>query len=316
MPVPRCPIPLFPLLLLLLSAPLSAQQPTPPRDSAPPAASIFHRSDLTLLAGFTAATVAMFPLDRRIATQVRDSALVANTDLENAAKVIGFLGSAGPFIIGGTMYAVGRWADMPRAAHLAVHTGEAVLVGLGVTGLLKATLGRARPHVAGHDNPHTFRFLKGFTGDDYQAFPSGHTTTAFAVASAVTAETSEWWPRSTWIVGPVLYGGAALVGLSRMYEDKHWASDVVTGAAIGVFAGLKTVRFTHTREGNRIDRWLLGDDAESQGDEPSGAGGAGHKGSARGIGARRDDAGLQLRLVLSPWWDAASPVGVAARVRW
>jgi membrane-associated phospholipid phosphatase len=55
-----------------------------------------------------------------------------------------------------------------------------------------------------------------------------------------------------------MYGGAALVGLSRMYNNRHWASDVITGAAIGTFAGTKVVRYHHTHPGNRIDRWLLG----------------------------------------------------------
>jgi hypothetical protein len=50
-----------------------------------------------------------------------------------------------------------------------------------------------------------------------------------------------------------------------MYEDKHWASDVVMGAAIGTFAGLKVVRFNHTHEGNRIDRWLLGTSSDGSG---------------------------------------------------
>jgi membrane-associated phospholipid phosphatase len=54
-----------------------------------------------------------------------------------------------------------------------------------------------------------------------------------------------------------MYGGAALVGLSRMYENRHWASDVIMGAAIGTFAGTKVVRYHRTHPGNRIDRWLL-----------------------------------------------------------
>ena len=78
------------------------------------------------------------------------------------------------------------------------------------------------------------------------------------MAAAVVAETREWWPGSTWYVAPVMYGGAALVGMSRIYNDQHWASDVVMGAAVGTFAGLKVVRFNHTRAGNRLDRILLG----------------------------------------------------------
>jgi hypothetical protein len=42
-----------------------------------------------------------------------------------------------------------------------------------------------------------------------------------------------------------------------MYNDKHWASDVVVGAAIGTFVGQKVVRYHRTHPGNRVDRWLL-----------------------------------------------------------
>jgi membrane-associated phospholipid phosphatase len=54
-----------------------------------------------------------------------------------------------------------------------------------------------------------------------------------------------------------LYGGATLVGVSRMYNNAHWGSDVVIGAAIGTFGGIKVVKYHHTRPGNRLDRWLL-----------------------------------------------------------
>ena len=133
-----------------------------------------------------------------------------------------------------------------------------MLVGAAVSGVLKTVLGRARPYTSLDTNPRSFVFGRGLKGSDYQSFPSGHATSAFAAAAAVSLETAEWWPKTRWIIGPILYGGAALVGVSRIYDDKHWASDVLMGAAVGTFAGLKTVRFNHTHEGNRIDRWLLG----------------------------------------------------------
>jgi membrane-associated phospholipid phosphatase len=43
-----------------------------------------------------------------------------------------------------------------------------------------------------------------------------------------------------------------------MYDNKHWASDVMIGGLIGTFAGLKVVKYHHTHPDNRIDRWLLG----------------------------------------------------------
>jgi membrane-associated phospholipid phosphatase len=81
---------------------------------------------------------------------------------------------------------------------------------------------------------------------------------AFAAAAAVSAETSRWWPQTTYyLIGPALYGGAIAVGASRMYENRHWASDVIMGAAIGTFAGTKVVRYHRTHPTNSIDRWLL-----------------------------------------------------------
>ena len=234
------------------------------RDSLIPDSRLFVRSDAWVLAGFVGATVAMFPFDRRVTEWVRSERFIGNATLNRVEHTLDFLGGPAPLMIGGVLYVTGRIAGLPRAAHLAVHTSEAVIVGIATAGTLKMLLGRARPYVSADTNPANFGFARGVSGDDYQSFPSGHASVSFAVAAAVTAETAEWWPGARWVVGPALYGGAALVGLSRMYDDKHWASDVVMGAAIGTFAGLKTVRFNHTRTGNRVDRWLLGEGATAR----------------------------------------------------
>ncbi len=105
--------------------------------------------------------------------------------------------------------------------------------------------------------PTDFDPGRGFKTGDFSSFPSGHTTTAFAAAAAVTNETTRWWPRSTWIVGPLMYGGATAVGLSRMYHNRHWASDVVVGAMIGTFSGRKVVQYAHGHPGNKLDRLML-----------------------------------------------------------
>lgn len=63
-------------------------------------------------------------------------------------------------------------------------------------------------------------------------FPSGHTTAAFAVASVLANQYHE----QKWV--PVMaYSVATLVGASRIYENKHWLTDVVAGAAIGTLVG-------------------------------------------------------------------------------
>ena len=151
---------------------------------------------------------------------------MANRNLKRASTAIRFFGGPGPFIIGSSMYVVGRAAHVPRMADLAVHGTEAVIVGAVTSGVLKVLLGRARPYISSDTNPRNFGFVRGRKGGDYQSFPSGHTTAAFAAASAVTSEAERMWPHHFWLVAPVMFGGATLVGLSRMYHDQHWASDV------------------------------------------------------------------------------------------
>lgn len=218
---------------------------------------LFTARDAWIGAGFAVATVALTPLDRRIAIRLQDSTTQANRFFHHGATGLELFASPGAFVIGGSLYVVGRLGHYPRLADLGLHGTEAVVLATVVTGTIKGAAGRARPFVVGDTNPRDFKFGRGFSKEGYTAFPSGHTTTAFAAASAVTAETSRWWPQSTWYVGPVMYGGAAMVGLSRMYHNKHWASDVILGAGIGTFSGLKVVKYQHSHPGNRLDRWLL-----------------------------------------------------------
>jgi membrane-associated phospholipid phosphatase len=242
------------LLLPLGAASAQVREAT---DTARSQQTLFTVKDIALAAGFAGLTVAMFPIDKHIANHLRDQSTPANRFFDNAATGFEFITTPGSFVIGGSLYAYGRMADHPGIEDLGWHGTEAVLLGSGITGLLKGMLGRARPDFSVDTNPRDFRLGKGFSNSNRQSFPSGHTTTAFAAAAAVTSEVQRMWPRYTWYVAPVLYGGATLVGLSRMYHNKHWASDVALGAGIGTFSGIKVVRYSHAHPDNFIDRAIL-----------------------------------------------------------
>ena len=218
---------------------------------------LFTAGDLALAAGFAGLTVAMFPADRSIAQRLENENNKANRFLDRSATGFELMSTPGAFVIGPALYVYGRFANHPGIEDLGAHGTEAVVLASGVTGVLKGLLGRSRPYVTADTNPRDFKFGKGFSGEDRSSFPSGHTTTAFAAAAAVTSEVQRMWPKYTWYVAPVMYGGATLVGLSRMYHNKHWASDVVLGAGIGTFSGLKVVRYSHQHPDNLIDRVLL-----------------------------------------------------------
>jgi membrane-associated phospholipid phosphatase len=245
------------LLLGALAAPALGAQVVAPTDTSRRAQTLFTRDDALLAAGFVGVTIAMFPADKYVANHLRDQTTPANRFFDHAATGFEVITSPGAFLIGPALYVYGRVADQPGVADLGWHGTEAALVGSGVTGLLKGLLGRARPFASLDTNPRDFKLLKGFSSSTRQSFPSGHTTTAFAVASAVTSEVQRQWPKYTWYAAPVLYGGATLVGLSRMYHNQHWASDVVLGAGVGTFSGLKVVRYSHQHPDNFIDRVIL-----------------------------------------------------------
>lgn len=91
---------------------------------------------------------------------------------------------------------------------------SALLMG-GVVNTLKQTTNVERPD-----------------GSNKHSFPSGHTATAFMTATMLT---KEYGHKSPW-VGVGAYSMATATGLMRMANNKHWLSDVLTGAGIGILS--------------------------------------------------------------------------------
>ena len=105
-----------------------------------------------------------------------------------------------------------------------VHAGIVVFV-------LKTIAGRERPFYNDHQGRfHLFKKLE--SGSTYHSFPSGHTITAFSMATVIAKEYSD----RKW-VGITSYGLASLVGLSRIGLDQHWASDIFIGSLLGYAIG-------------------------------------------------------------------------------
>jgi membrane-associated phospholipid phosphatase len=247
---------------------------------------LFTYRDLVLAGGVAMVTMIARPFDDRMAARLQDSSTQANRKLQGTATFVRTVATPGSYVIGGTMYVAGRLSGNDKLADLGWHGTEALIVGELVAVVIKGTMGRQRPYVEPR-NSNSYQLFRGFGGSDkFRSFPSGHSTSAFAAAAAVTSETSRFWPEGTWIVGPILYAGAALTGISRMYNNRHWASDVLVGAGIGTFAGLKVVRYHHTHPGNRLDKWMLAGSIAP-------ADGGGHS--------------LRLSIVPAPAWLTSNP---------
>lgn len=214
-------------------------------------------ADALLVLGFAVAAVAVSPADKYLTQKLQDPARQSNRYLHKGATFFRLVGDPGSLVVGGLTYAYGRARQNRRAEDIGLHSVESVLLAGAITGATKMIAGRARPY-KDTANSRNFGLFRGLTGGtDYQSFPSGHTTAAFAFASIVSAETSHWWPKSKWPIGTLFYGGAALTGVSRIYNQFHWSSDVVAGAAIGTITGIKVYRYTHSHPDNRVDKYFL-----------------------------------------------------------
>ena len=108
----------------------------------------------------------------------------------------------------------------------------AVAVSNLVTEVLKYCIGRGRPFVGGEGNVFHFSHFAGSPA--YYSFPSGHATTAFALAMAVSAV----WPQAR--VAMAIY--ALIIATSRLVLLAHHPSDVVAGAMVGI-VGTVFVRY-------------------------------------------------------------------------
>jgi membrane-associated phospholipid phosphatase len=121
----------------------------------------------------------------------------------------------------------------------------AVLVSILAGELIKYVVGRGRPFVGGQANAFNFSHFAGT--EAYASFPSGHATTAVALAFAVSA----LWPRAR--IGMMVY--ALVIMATRLVLLAHHPSDVVAGALVGTI-GAMAVRywFAARRLGFTIDR--------------------------------------------------------------
>jgi len=119
-------------------------------------------------------------------------------------------------------------ADDVGTRKIAYEIGQASLYAGATTYLLKMIIGRARPYVEeGSKSFHPFSAV--FIKTDFQSLPGGHSAAAFVVSTVLSRNAGPVWLKVA------AYLPAALTVISRVYQDKHWASDDFLGAAIGYF---------------------------------------------------------------------------------
>jgi len=117
-----------------------------------------------------------------------------------------------------TVYTVGRAKDQPKMSHVGMDLIQSLLVSEGLVQTLKYATQRERPD-----------------GSDNHSFPSGHAADTFAFATALERHLG-------WKGAVPAYIFSSYVAISRLPDNRHWLSDTVFGASVGIIAGRTVTR--------------------------------------------------------------------------
>ncbi len=220
----------------------------------------FTRRDGLFAAGALAVAAGVSAFDARIARNFQDTTLFHVREGRRLDDTFTKVNETTIAAGGIAVYAVAKLTKHETLADVTFHTVEAVAATSITSQLIRGPLGRTRPQDADrpYDDQYDFRFFKGFSHFQQRAFPSIHSASGFAAASALVAEVKRRDPGATWYVAVPAYLLAVTPGLSRMYLGQHWASDIVAGAFVGTFYGWRIVDYSHQHPTTRLDRIFLG----------------------------------------------------------
>lgn len=162
-----------------------------------------------------------------------------NEFLSSASEVVYPLGNRFPPVLISGMYLAGVITKNRKLEHSSLNIAKSLAISTLFYTASKSVIRRQRPTRT--DDPHLF--AAPFSGDGYTSFPSGHANTAFSVATAFAHEYKghKWVP---WVA----YSLATLTALGRMYQDRHWSSDVLIGSAMGHFITKTIYRLERERK--------------------------------------------------------------------
>ena len=224
---------------------------------APVQKTFFVKRDLAATGIAIAGTAAVSAFDLRIARWVRSERVQGDTSRHDLVSELTRVNETPLMLAALATYGVGRVARSSTTADVGLHTLEALVLTTTVSTVIRGVVGRSRPRVS-LDDPFHFKPGTGFSGFETRSFPSLHTAAAFATATALVGEIELRRPAAKRVAAPLLYTAAMAPGLTRLYLDQHWASDIAAGAFVGALLGSRVVGYAHSHRRTRLDRALLG----------------------------------------------------------
>jgi membrane-associated phospholipid phosphatase len=181
-------------------------------------------------------TGALFPLDDPVRDLVQDN---YSSSVHSSLNTVRDITGGGPyfFVAGGALFGSGLIVQNEKLADSGFLAVESAEYAGGLAQAIKFLTQRERPD----SGKNQYQFRGPGSGLHNSSFVSGESTVAFAFASSV----SEVW-QNPWVTWS-LYTFAGAVAAQRVYDNRHWLSDVVGGAFLGHVVGKNIVRFHYRR---------------------------------------------------------------------
>lgn len=167
-----------------------------------------------------------------------------NSSSDDVSRLISSLGHGlllGSFLT--ALYGSGEIFDSSKLRKTALLSFESWMISGAIVSTTKFLTGRMRPQ----NDESSFMFHPFSFRSRFHSFPSGHASSAFAVATVIADQSEKLY------VDFLAYNLAALVALSRVHDSEHWASDIFIGAVIGYFVAKRVSALNRRNENKKIN---------------------------------------------------------------
>jgi membrane-associated phospholipid phosphatase len=200
----------------------------------------WKKKDFINLSAILGAGLILYAFDQDIQEWVQNNRTSTSDD------IFGFITHAGDGgVIAGMialLYTSGEVTKNDSLRKTALLSLESWLTTGVVVSSMKFVFGRARPYTG--ESSHSFQPFS--TSSSFFSFPSGHSSAAFAVFTTIAEQSKSVY------VDVLAYSAATLCALSRVHNNKHWASDIFIGAVIGHLVAKKICAFDRARSSKKV----------------------------------------------------------------